>query len=103
MIKINITRNKDNITSLLVTGHADYADKGLDIVCSAVSALTQTLIANVDRLHPGLTHISDGRASVDLAEVNNEDIYLLMDAFVLGLKQIASQYPKNILLKEKVL
>lgn len=36
--------------SIKITGHAGYADKGSDIVCSAISTLGQTLLAylNVD-------------------------------------------------------
>ena len=36
-MKITITEN-----SILVEGHADYADHGKDIVCAAVSAILYT-------------------------------------------------------------
>ena len=34
----------DKVKELKVTGHADYSEYGSDIVCSAVSALTQTAL-----------------------------------------------------------
>ena len=45
MIAINITR-----TGLTVDGHAGYAESGNDIICAAVSALTQGLVMDVRQL-----------------------------------------------------
>ena len=45
MIWVTVVRTKDNqIRSFQVSGHAEYAESGQDIVCSAVSALTITTI-----------------------------------------------------------
>ena len=44
MVTIKITDNpKDMIVRLEVSGHAEYAEEGKDIVCSAVSMLTYTV------------------------------------------------------------
>ena len=40
MININVEFLNNNITIIQVSGHANYANKGFDIVCSAVSAIT---------------------------------------------------------------
>ena len=45
MIAINITR-----TGLTVDGHAGYAEIGNDIICAAVSALTQGLVHSLKAL-----------------------------------------------------
>lgn len=45
MIAINITR-----TGLTVDGHAGYAESGNDIICAAVSALTQGLVHSLKAL-----------------------------------------------------
>ena len=37
-------RGKDDIRGFLSAGHADWAEEGSDIVCAAVSALTQTCV-----------------------------------------------------------
>jgi len=45
MIKIKIYRAQDNsIKGFEVSGHAKYSKHGKDIVCSAVSVLTQTAL-----------------------------------------------------------
>lgn len=45
LIAINITR-----TGLTVDGHAGYAEIGNDIICAAVSALTQGLVHSLKAL-----------------------------------------------------
>ena len=44
---IDITK-KDSLRTL--KGHAGYAEPGKDIVCAAVSALTQAFIASIEEL-----------------------------------------------------
>lgn len=44
---IVINRRKDGF---IITGHAGYAEPGKDIVCAAVSALTQAFIASIEEL-----------------------------------------------------
>ena len=39
--------NEERIT---ITGHAQYAEEGKDIVCAAVSVLAQTLIRSIEWL-----------------------------------------------------
>ena len=35
MIKVNIIKKNNDIEKIIMTGHAEYADYGKDIVCSA--------------------------------------------------------------------
>ena len=45
MIKVSIYKNENNvITGIKLTGHAEYSEKGKDIVCAAVSVL----VINID-------------------------------------------------------
>ena len=50
MIKIEIVRNSDQaMVGFSVTGHANTAPHGQDIVCAGISALTQTAVLGLDR------------------------------------------------------
>ena len=91
---IEIVRTAD---SLSVKGHANYAEPGKDIVCAAVSALTQTLIQSIEELtddtiqydiQPGTVNIKFWCLS-DLARG-------LVDAFFVGIRMIADEYPDNV-------
>lgn len=96
---IEITKLIDGIK---IKGHAQYAEPGKDIVCSAVSVLTQTLIQSVENLtadkieydmQPGKVHIKFWCLS-DQSKV-------LIDAFFIGVKGIAEAYPDNVKLTER--
>ena len=84
--------------SLRITGHAGYAPAGQDIVCAAVSVLTETLIASV------LT-LSDNEIQVQKDEGYTKIIYdplaadfslqVLLRAFFIGVSGVAEAYPDH--------
>ena len=64
---IDITVQPDKIT---VSGHAGYAEPGKDIVCAAISTLTQVLIASVEELTAAKikTAVPSGYADIVIEE-----------------------------------
>lgn len=91
---ITITRCESGIT---ISGHANYAEPGKDIVCAGISTLAQTLIRSLDELtsteitydvQPGTVDIKCGLLS--------EHARVLIDAFFIGCKMIADEYPNNV-------
>lgn len=91
---ITITKGKDHIS---VSGHAEYADPGRDIVCAGVSTLVETLTQSFEELTsdlikydmtPGAVHIYFGDLS--------ERARLLVDSFFVGVSMIAATYPDNV-------
>lgn len=87
-----------------VKGHADYADKGQDIVCAGVSALVIALIRQLEKLE------EEGKATNTIkAEEGNFKANTLSRLFVeitetsavyetvyTGLKEIALQHPEHV-------
>ena len=50
MIRIKMEKDRQGrLCGFIVEGHADYAEEGSDIVCAAVSALTQTALLGIIR------------------------------------------------------
>lgn len=91
---IAVSVRKDGIT---VSGHAEYAEAGKDIVCAGVSALVQGLIRSVESLASDKIEyeISPGRADIhyrDLSEAGK----LLIDSFFIGVCAIADEFPDHI-------
>lgn len=95
---IEVIRTNDSIT---ITGHANYAEPGKDIVCAGVSTLVQTLIQSVEELttdqiqydmKPGEVHIKFWCLS--------DPTRALVSAFFIGVKLIAGSYPDNVKLTE---
>ena len=92
MIAVGV--RKDGIT---VSGHANYAEAGKDIVCAGVTALVQGLIRSMESLTRDQIQydITPGRADIyygNLSEVGT----LLVDSFFIGICQIANEFPDHV-------
>lgn len=89
-----VIRLKDGIE---VRGHANYGKHGEDIVCSAVSALVQTLIASVEELTEDRIEkdMQPGKVDIKFWCLSDQS-KVLIDAFFLGVKGVASSYPAYV-------
>ena len=91
---IAVSVRKDGIT---VSGHANYAEAGKDIVCAGVTALVQGLIRSIESLTRDQIQydITPGRADIyygDLSEAGE----LLVDSFFIGVCQIADEFSEHV-------
>lgn len=79
---------------VIVSGHAGYAPPGQDIVCAAISALTQTLIASIEELTENKIKcdLRRGNAVIEYEDLT-EDAQLLVESFFIGAEGIAKAYP----------
>ncbi len=50
MTKITFYKNKNFLTGFEIVGHTRYAEQGSDIVCSAVSSMSQMTIVGLERV-----------------------------------------------------
>ena len=83
---------------ITVSGHACYAPKGKDIVCAAISTLTETLIESLKELTPDEFKIakSDGRARIEYKDTLSQRSILLVSSFLIGVKGVVEAYPDRI-------
>ena len=89
-----------------INGHADYAPKGLDIVCAGVSALTSaffdSVIAASVREHCRGFNVktADGHFSVFMDKIRDNVTDDIVKSFLLmlneGLASIERQYPAHL-------
>ena len=91
MIIVKITDDL-NGAIVVVTGHANYAPKGKDVVCSAVSTLVQHTIYNAESY---VKSNEDGNYNV-VFDTSDRDTYILLKSFHRSIKQLAKQYPDYI-------
>lgn len=92
MIVINILEDEVSIK-----GHAGYAERGKDIVCAAISVLTQSLIRSIETLTTDRIEykLSDGQAYIkfrNLSKTSN----ILINFFFIGIRDIEKEYPQNV-------
>lgn len=91
---IAVSVRKDGIQ---ISGHANYAETGKDIVCAGVTALTQTLIGSIEDLTRDEIEyeISPGRADIHYGDLSEAGT-LLVDSFFIGVCQIADEFPDYV-------
>jgi uncharacterized protein YsxB (DUF464 family) len=107
MIRIRVKQNQAFVEQIQVTGHANFAEHGMDIVCAAVSAVTIGMVNAMEQITGVIVHqADDGEGKVDCripedlpAEVHSK-LGLLMEAMDLSLKGIADAYPDYVQYKQ---
>lgn len=92
MIAVRIRKGE-----ITISGHANYAEIGKDIVCAGVTALLQTLVKSAHDLTEDKFEyeISPGRADIHYRYLS-EAGKLLVDAFFIGICQIANEFPDHV-------
>ncbi len=89
MITVLITPDK-----IHVSGHANTAPWGADIVCSAVSALTLTLIRGLREIAGMSLYESVEQGNICIKwQTANDTGKALIDTWFLGICGIAAEYP----------
>lgn len=91
-------RAEEDTHSLVVTGHAGYAEKGADIVCAGASALVQALIGWLENNPCDIECISmdDNAGEVIIIVRGGEDVAAVFYMTAIGLEQIANTYPDYV-------
>lgn len=108
---VNIIFKKDDkkhFVSVRANGHAFFSEYGSDIVCSAVSALLQTLLLGAVRL--GVPEeqmkIADGNLLFTLPSVMDCEKLVkfdfLADTIFAALEEIKKEYPGRIKLRLEI-
>lgn len=99
MIDIFIRKSGDHYTGVRVKGHAGYAERGKDIVCASVSALTIALENSLGTLSdvPIMTsqYINEERPST-VIPVPSDKTDLLIEGYKIGIEGVQEAYPDYV-------
>ncbi len=100
----------DNLCSFVeLNGHANYADKGHDIVCSGITTSVYTSINLIDKLEKDCyeLNVNDEKGylsfKIDYQKVKKENkllLSLIMENMIDMLKEIQNDYPRNLKIKK---
>ena len=103
MIQISIYQDSQKkCVGFRSKGHADYADSGKDIICSAVSILVISTINAIETYSEDEFHVDsdegEGIIEFRLDRQPSHEAELLLNAMILGLESMASNdnYSKYI-------
>ena len=88
MIVVNVST-----TGITVDGHAGYAETGKDIICAAVSVLTQGLVHSLESLTDDEIsyHIANGHVDINYKDLSERGL-LLVDSFFIAVSDIQNNY-----------
>ena len=91
---IDVTVREDRVT---VSGHANYAASGEDIICAAVTALSITLFKSLTDLTEDKIEydIQPGRVDIKYGDLS-EKAKTLVDSFFIGICLNADEFTGSI-------
>ena len=102
MTRCVLYTHEGQVIGFLCAGHAAYAEEGQDIVCSAVSVLTETCVNALERVAQvkPIVRTGPGFLAARLPEgTDNRDANTLLRGMTEGLRDIAAQYPDHFRLE----
>lgn len=96
MTEVVFLMSKGKYKGFCLSGHAEYARFGKDIVCAAVSMLTNNVFNSIERLtedeFTGYADEKKAEFSLNFVDEPSHDANLLVDSFRLGIESIADAY-----------
>lgn len=99
MITVEVHQQSDQIVSFSVSGHANFAKSGFDIVCAAVSALVLNAINSCEKLlDVELLVQDDGKTLACQVPENDKmaEVQLLLQSMLFGLVQTEKVQRKHL-------
>ena len=104
MIDIHIFHDTEShVYEITLKGHADYAEKGKDIVCAGVSTLLYTFAETVEPFSPGWYSetLKEGSSNIHFCYTGIEPIRYIIKTIETGLTMLQNEYPEYIKINYK--
>jgi len=101
MVNVIFNKKDRELVSVRMVGHAESVDEGYDMVCCAISTISQTILIGIlEVLKLKITYsLDDGFLNFSLEKLPDEDVekcQVLMETMLLGLKSIEIGYDEYI-------
>ena len=107
MTEITVLEKRGRLVGFDATGHTCYAEEGEDIVCAAVSAITQTAVIGIMEVikAPCALDISDGELHLMLEKTVKGKLFeqaeLIIRTMLAGLRSIETDYSDYLKLEKR--
>lgn len=106
MIKVELIHKKDKLFGFKVYGHSGYDISGRDIVCAAVSSITQSVIIGLNKvICDNFCYCVDKKKPLvyvnisDYKESDIEKAQILLNTFKYTLRELVNEYRNYIKIK----
>lgn len=107
MISIKTQKEKKSYVGVEIFGHSNYDESGKDIICSAVSILSYTLlnslnlIGKIDEKHIDIEENKTEGLLVIKITKQNKKTNILFENFLVGIELLKEDYSDYITLKHE--
>ena len=108
MIKVELIHKKDKLFGFKVYGHSGYDISGRDIVCAAVSSITQSVIIGLNNvICDNFCYCVDKKKPLvyvnisDYKESDIEKAQILLNTFKYTLRELVNEYRNYIKIEMK--
>lgn len=100
MINVSIYTDAENlITGFKLSGHAEYADPGSDVVCAAVSILVINAINSIEYFTSDQFQLEQdekkGIIELQMVLPMSSNASLLLNSLIMGLQAIVDEYTEQ--------
>ena len=99
MIAVSFSEIAEDKVEFSVLGHSS-TNKGNDIVCAAVSALTQTFVRGIEKnlnaRFKGEFNSGNCNLLIEIPRENSEKFKIICEIFKEGFHKIAESYPEQV-------
>ncbi|MDO5047381.1 MAG: ribosomal-processing cysteine protease Prp [Anaerococcus sp.] len=102
MINVDLLIKEERIVGYEIRGHADFAEPGSDIVCSAVTILAYTCVNTLDKYNTKVEFFDDGDNLLSLKTLEeSENIDTVFAYFETGIQTLLANYSDYVKLNYK--
>jgi len=92
----------NNFKYLIIQGHANYAEKGQDTVCAAISAITNGTANFLQKYYSADCKIAYSPTKLNIQLLNdNSDCQLSLKLMLYQLENVANSFPNYLEIKKK--
>jgi len=92
MIKVVIKKKDNTINEVVISGHAEYAEKGYDIVCSAVSSVVITTVNGLLSYNYGCLDYHESADDLKISILKHDKI---VDNFIENMLNLLKELEKD--------
>lgn len=102
MITVDIYRNSEGyISSFEIRGHSGYAERGQDIVCAGVSAVSQTALLGLEKVLGEIPVVRKGDGTLAVTVGHPKKAQVILETMLLGLQDISRGYPRFVRINDE--
>ncbi len=102
MIRVSVKTQNENIISVIVSGHAQYADSGKDVVCAGVSSVAVGLLNALDMLAQDSCNLElhENKVVISVKEIEDKS-QMILKVGLIQLETIQTSYQNYIIIDKQ--